>query len=242
VITGAKAVGYEPKGAKAVVKLDVGGKAQTLEADKVLVTVGRRPNTENLGLEAIGVKVERGFIVVDKQLRTNVPGVYAIGDVAGQPMLAHKASMEAEVAAEVIAGKRAEWDVKTVPAVIFTDPEIATCGLTPVEAEAQGRNVAVGKFLFAASGKAMTAGETDGFVKVLVDKVTHEVLGFGIVGPQASDLVAEATLAIEMGAFVDDLGLTIHAHPTLPEALQEAVKNAVGEAVHMINTPALSRK
>lgn len=243
VITGAKAVGYEPKGAKAAVKLDVGGKAESIECDKILVTVGRRPNTENLGLEAIGVKVERGFITVDAQLRTNVPGVYAIGDVAGQPMLAHKASMEAEVAAEVIAGhKHAAWDAKTVPAVIFTDPEIATCGLTPVEAEAQGRDVAVGKFLFAASGKAMTTGETDGFVKVLVDKKTHEVLGFGIVGPQASDLVAEATLAIEMGAFVDDLGLTIHAHPTLPEALQEAVKNAVGEAVHMINTPALSRK
>jgi dihydrolipoamide dehydrogenase len=224
------------------VKLDVGGKTESIECDKILVTVGRRPNTENLGLEAIGVKVERGFITVDAQLRTNVPGVYAIGDVAGQPMLAHKASMEAEVAAEVIAGKKAAWDVKTVPAVIFTDPEIATCGLTPVEAEAQGRDVAVGKFLFAASGKAMTSGETDGFVKVLVDKKTHEVLGFGIVGPQASDLVAEATLAIEMGAFVDDLGLTIHAHPTLPEALQEAVKNAVGEAVHMINTPALSRK
>jgi dihydrolipoamide dehydrogenase len=150
--------------------------------------------------------------------------------------------MEAEIAAEVIAGKGAVMDVKTVPAVIFTDPEIATCGMSPAEAQAAGRKVSIGKFLFAASGKAMTTGETDGFVKVVVDEATHEILGFGIVGPQASDLVAEATLAIEMGAFVDDLGLTIHAHPTLPEALQEAVKNAVGEAVHMINTPALSRK
>jgi dihydrolipoamide dehydrogenase len=243
VLLGAKATGYAANGAKASVSLDVGGKAQTLECDKVLVTVGRRPNTENLGLEAIGVKLDgRGFIEVDQQLKTSVSGVYAIGDVAGQPMLAHKASMEAEIAAEVIAGKGAVMDVKTVPAVIFTDPEIATCGMSPAEAQAAGRKVAIGKFLFAASGKAMTTGETDGFVKVVVDEATHEILGFGIVGPQASDLVAEATLAIEMGAFVDDLGLTIHAHPTLPEALQEAVKNAVGEAVHMINTPALSRK
>jgi dihydrolipoamide dehydrogenase len=135
----------------------------------------------------------------------------------------------------VIAGKNPAFAAKAIPAVIFTDPEIATAGMTPAEAQAAGREVLVGKFLFAASGRAMTTGEADGFVKALVDKRTHEILGFGIVGPQASDLVAEATLALEMGAFVDDIGLTIHAHPTLPEALQEAVKHAVGEAVHALN-------
>jgi dihydrolipoamide dehydrogenase len=235
VHTKAKAVSAEVVGDKAKVTVEVDGKPETLEVDRVLVTVGRRPNSEDLGLEAAGVNVVKGFVPADKQQRTNVPGIYVIGDLAGQPMLAHKASMEAEVAAEVIAGKNAAFDAKAIPAVIFTDPEIATAGMTPAEAQAAGREVLVGKFLFAASGRAMTTGEADGFVKALVDKRTHEILGFGIVGPQASDLVAEATLALEMGAFVDDIGLTIHAHPTLPEALQEAVKHAVGEAVHALN-------
>jgi dihydrolipoamide dehydrogenase len=238
VHTGAKAVKAEVVGDKAKVTVDLAGQPTVLEVDRVLVTVGRRPNSENLGLEAAGVKVERGFVPVDAQQRTNVPGIYAIGDLAGQPMLAHKASMEAEVAAEVIAGKNAAMDPRAIPAVIFTDPEIATAGMTPAEAQAAGREVSVGKFMFAASGRAMTTGDSDGFVKALVDKNSHEILGIGIVGPQASDLVAEATLALEMGAFVDDLALTIHAHPTLPEALQEAVKHAVGEAVHAMNQPA----
>ena len=238
----AKAVGWEKAGSGAKVKVEINGKVEVLEADKVLVTVGRRPNSEGLGLEQLGVKVERGFVPVDRQLKTNVPGIYAIGDVAGQPMLAHKASMEAEVVAEVIAGKAAAWDVKAIPAVIFTDPEIATAGLTPAEAQAQGRQVLVGKFQFGASGRAMTTGETDGFVKVLVDAETHELLGVGIVGPQASDLIAEATLALEMGAFTDDIGLTVHAHPTLPEAFMEAVKHAVGEAVHAMNAPAAAKR
>lgn len=239
---GAKAVGWEPAGQGAKVKIEIGGKIESIEADKVLVTVGRRPNSEGLGLEALGVKVERGFVPVDGQLKTAVPGIYAIGDVAGQPMLAHKASMEAEIVAEVIAGHNASWDVKAIPAVIFTDPEIATAGMTPAEAAAQGRKVLTGKFPFGASGRAMTTGETDGFVKVLVDADTHQVLGVGIVGPSASDLIAEATLALEMGAFTDDIGLTVHAHPTLPEAFMEAVKHAVGEAVHTLNVkPALAK-
>jgi dihydrolipoamide dehydrogenase len=238
VHTNAKAIGAEVVGDRAKVTVELDGKREVMEVDRVLVTVGRRPNHEDLGLEAAGVKIDaKGFVPVDAQQRTNVPGIYAIGDLAGQPMLAHKASMEAEVVAEVIAGKSAAMDVKAIPAVIFTDPEIATSGLTPAEAKAAGREVLVGKFPFAASGRAMTTGETDGFIKVLVDAKTHEVLGFGIVGPQASDLVAEATLALEMGAFVDDIALTVHAHPTLPEALQEAVKAAVGEAVHALNQP-----
>ncbi|MEB3330483.1 MAG: dihydrolipoyl dehydrogenase [Candidatus Sericytochromatia bacterium] len=239
VVTQAKAVGWVPAGQGARVEVEVQGRREVFEADKVLVTVGRRPNSEGLGLEALGVALDRGFITVDAQLRTNVPGLYAIGDVAGQPMLAHKASMEAEVVAEVIAGKAAAWDVTAIPAVIFTDPEIATVGLTPAQVAERGLAVRVGKFPFAASGRAMTTGDTDGFVKVLVERDTERLLGIGIVGPQASDLIAEATLALEMGAHVDDVGLTVHAHPTLPEAFMEAVKHAVGAAVHTVNqTPA----
>lgn len=237
VVTEAKAQSWEPQGSGARVQIEVGGHTQWIETDKILVTVGRRPNSENLGLEAAGVRVERGFVPVDKQMRTNVPGIYAIGDLAGQPMLAHKASMEAEIVAEVIAGRKAEWDGQWVPAVIFTDPEIATVGMTPADAAREARKVLTGKFPFAASGRALTTGETEGFVKVLVDATTHQLLGVGIVGPQASDLVAQATLALEMGAFTDDIGLTIHAHPTLPEAFMEAVKHAVGEAVHTLNQP-----
>jgi dihydrolipoamide dehydrogenase len=240
-VTEAKALGWEPAGEGARVRIEVAGQAQWLEADKVLVTVGRRPNSENLGLEAVGVEVERGFVPVDACMRTGVAGIYAIGDLAGQPMLAHKASMEAEIVAEVIAGHSAAWDGQLIPAVIFTDPEIATVGLTPAEAAQQGRKVLTGKFPFAASGRALTTGDTDGFVKVLVDADTKQLLGVGIVGPQASDLVAEATLALERGAFTDDLGLTVHAHPTLPEALMEAVKHAVGEAVHTLNQPLVAR-
>jgi dihydrolipoamide dehydrogenase len=241
VVTQAKAIGWQPAGQGARVEVEVKGQRQHLDADKVLVTVGRRPNSEALGLEALGVRVERGFVSVDAQLRTNVPGLYAIGDVAGQPMLAHKASMEAEIVAEVIAGKAAAWDVAAIPAVIFTDPEIATVGLTPAQAAEQGIAVRVGKFPFAASGRAMTTGDTDGFVKVLVERDSERLLGIGIVGPQASDLIAEATLALEMGAHVDDVGLTIHAHPTLPEAFMEAVKHAVGEAVHTVNQATAAR-
>ncbi|MEB3196238.1 MAG: dihydrolipoyl dehydrogenase [Candidatus Sericytochromatia bacterium] len=242
VLTDAKAAGWAPDGAGALVTVERQGQRETLSADKVLVTVGRRPNSENLGLETVGVAVERGFVRVDAQLKTNVAGIYAIGDVAGQPMLAHKASMEAEIVAEVIAGHPAQWDAQAIPAVIFTDPEIATVGLSPAEAANQKLPVLTGKFPFGASGRAMTTGETEGFVKVLVHAETHRLLGVGIVGPQASDLVAEATLALEMGAFTDDIGLTIHAHPTLPEAFMEAVKHAVGEAVHTLNQPALAKR
>ncbi len=212
-----------------------GGKEATLDADKVLVSVGRRPNFEGLGLEAVGVKVERGFVTVDKRLRTNVPGVYAIGDVAGQPMLAHKASREAEVAAEVIAGHKSEFDVRCIPAVIFSDPEVATAGISAEEATAKGRKVKVGKFPFVALGRAIANADTDGFVKVVIDADSHEVLGIHVVGNGASDVIAEAALAIEMGALAEDISLTIHAHPTLPEAIMEAAKASLGEAIHIQN-------
>jgi len=200
-----------------------------------LVAVGRRPNSEGLGLEAAGVKVERGFVPVDRSQRTNVPGVYAIGDLVGQPMLAHKASREAEVVAEVIAGHRAEMDVRCIPAVIFSDPEIASAGITAADAEAAGRKVRVGKFPFAALGRAIANADTDGFVKVVIDADSKEVLGIHVVGGGASDIIAEAALAIEMGALADDLSLTVHAHPTLPEAIMEAAKASLGEAIHIVN-------
>src|SRR5206468_2659459 len=185
------------------------GQRPALDADEVLVSVGRRPNSEGLGLEELGVKIERGFVPVDKRLRTNVPGIYAIGDVAGQPMLAHKASKEAEVAAEIIAGHRAEMDVRCIPAVIFSDPEVATAGITADEAEKRGRKVKVGKFPFVALGRAIANADTDGFVKVVIDAETKEVLGIHVVGNGASDVIAEAALAIEMGALAEDIALTI---------------------------------
>jgi dihydrolipoamide dehydrogenase len=235
VLTGAKAKGWTEKNGRAVVTAEVAGKEVTVEADKVLVAVGRRPNSEGLGLEELGVKVERGFVPVDRQLRTNVPGVYAIGDVAGQPMLAHKASHEAEVVAEVIAGRPAEMDVRCIPAVIFSDPEVATAGLNVDEAKQRGREVKVGKFPFAALGRAIANADTDGFVKVVIDAGSKEVLGIQAVGNGASDIIAEAALAIEMGALAEDISLTIHAHPTLPEAIMEAAKAALGEAIHILN-------
>jgi dihydrolipoamide dehydrogenase len=235
VLTGAKAKSWAEKDGRAVVTVEVDGKDATVEADKVLVAVGRRPNSEGLGLEEIGVKIERGFVPVDRQLRTDVPGIYAIGDVAGQPMLAHKASHEAEVVAEVIAGHQAAMDVRCIPAVIFSDPEVATAGLTAAEAGQRGRTVKVGKFPFAALGRAIANADTDGFVKVVVDAASKEVLGIQVVGNGASDIIAEAALAIEMGAVADDLSLTIHAHPTLPEAIMEAAKASLGEAIHIQN-------
>jgi dihydrolipoamide dehydrogenase len=236
VMTGAKAKSWAEKDGRAVVTLDLGGgKEATLEADKVMVSVGRRPNSEGLGLEAVGVKIERGFVPTDRRMRTNVPGVYAIGDLAGQPMLAHKASREAEVVAEVIAGRKSEMDVRTIPAVIFSDPEIASAGITADEAEKKGRKVKIGKFPFAALGRAIANADTDGFVKVVIDAESKEVLGIHVVGNGASDIIAEAALAIEMGALADDISLTVHAHPTLPEAIMEAAKASLGEAIHIQN-------
>jgi len=212
------------------------GQALRLDADRVLLTVGRRPNSEGFGLDRIGVGVDaKGFIKVDEQMRTNVEGIYAIGDVAGQPMLAHKATKEGEIVAEVIAGRASAMDVRAIPAVIFTDPEIATAGLSEPEARAQGRQVGVGKFPLAALGRALAYGETDGFVKVVFDQGSKEILGIHVVGAAASDLVSEASLALEMGAQLEDVALTIHPHPTMPEAIMEAAKAALGEAIHIVN-------
>jgi dihydrolipoamide dehydrogenase len=236
VMTGAKAKSWTEKSGKAAVTLELaGGQEATVEVDNVLVSVGRRPNSENLGLEEVGVKIERGFVPTDRRMRTNVPGIYAIGDLVGQPMLAHKASREAEVVAEVIAGHKSEMDVRTIPAVIFSDPEIASAGITADEAEKKGHKIKIGKFPFVALGRAIANADTDGFVKVVIDADSKEVLGIHVVGNGASDIIAEAALAIEMGALADDISLTIHAHPTLPEAIMEAAKASLGEAIHIQN-------
>lgn len=237
VMLEAKAKSWEDKGDRAVLTVELkDGKPATIDADKILLAVGRRPNTENLGLEDAGVALDkRGFVVADDQLRTNVPGIYAIGDVIGGMMLAHKATKEGEVVAEIIAGHKAAVDVRTIPAVVFTDPEIASAGLTEEEAKAKGHQIKVGKFPFAALGRALGVNDTEGFAKSIVDAKTEEILGVHIVGNGAADLISEAALAIEMGAVAQDINLTIHPHPTLSEALREATAAAIGEAVHVMN-------
>lgn len=232
------AQGYERKGDKLHVSVKTSKGNETVECDQILSTVGRRPYSEGLGLENAGLKVtERGFLQVDKQMRTSVPNIYAIGDIAGQPMLAHKGSKEGLVAAAVIAGQPEEYDVRCVPAVIFTAPEMASVGLTTEECEEKGLSIVSGQFPFAASGRAMSLMETDGFVKIISDAETDEVLGVHMVGPEVTELIAEAALAIEMGATTEDIARTIHAHPTLPEAMMEAAEAVHHMAVHIYQKP-----
>jgi len=236
VLKSTKALGYERnKDGSLAVKVDSGASHDTIVTDVILVAVGMRPNGANLGLEQVGVKVERGFVPTDGVGRTNVPSIFAIGDVSGQPMLAHKASKEGEVVAEVIAGHKAAKDWVSIPAAVFTDPEIAVAGLTEQQAKDKGLDVKVGKFPFAALGRAMAVNETDGFFKIVADKKTHEVLGVHIVGPEASNLISEGALALEMHAFLEDIGLTIHPHPTLGEGMMEAALAGLGQAVHIMN-------
>lgn len=237
IFKNAKATGYEKSAdGSLAVKVDLGGgKHDTLVADVVLVAVGMRPNGAGLGLEELGVKVERGFIPTDQLGKTSVEGIYAIGDVSGNPMLAHKATKEGEVIAEVIAGHKAAKDWVSIPAAIFTDPEIATAGLTEAQAKEKGFEVRIGKFPFAALGRAMAVSETEGFFKIVANKKTNELLGVHIVGPEASDLISEGALALEMHAFLEDIGLTIHPHPTLGEGFMEAAMNGLGHAIHILN-------
>jgi dihydrolipoamide dehydrogenase len=237
ILKNAKAMGYEKNADGSLsVRVDVGeGKTETLVCDTVLVAVGMRPHTAGLGLEEVGVKMERGFVPSDKSGRTNIPSIYSIGDVSGGPMLAHKASKEGEVVAEVIAGHKAAKDWVCIPGAIFTDPEIAVAGLTETQAKEKGIDITVGKFPFAALGRAMAVNETDGFFKVVANKQTHEVLGVHIVGASATDLISEGVLALEMHAFLEDIGLSIHPHPTLGEGLMEASMAALGQAVHVLN-------
>jgi dihydrolipoamide dehydrogenase len=202
--------------------------------DKVLVAVGRKPNSQVPGLDRTKVRIDdRGFIVVDERRATAEPTIFAIGDVVGEPMLAHKASHEARVAVEAIAGEKVAFEPRAIPAVVFTDPEIAWCGLTETEAKKQGRTVEVARFPWAASGRAITLDRPEGFTKLLIDPATERILGVGIVGAGAGELIAEGVLAVEMAALATDLKLSIHPHPTLSETLMEAAEVFFGQSTHV---------
>jgi dihydrolipoamide dehydrogenase len=234
--TGTKALAQKKTKTGTEVTLETkDGKRETVVVDKVLVAVGRRPNGQGLGLEGIGVTVdERGFVPASETMQTNVPHVYAIGDVTKGPLLAHKAMKEGLVAAEHAAGKKVAYDT-LVPGVIYTNPELASVGMTEAEAKEAGFEVRVGSFPLTASGRATTMGATTGVMKVIGDAATDLVLGVHIVSPGAGDLIAEATLAMEMGATIEDLGAVQHPHPTLSEGLMEAAEHAHGKAIHIAN-------
>jgi dihydrolipoamide dehydrogenase len=238
-----KVTGLQSAGEHLTVSLaQENGTTLALEADGVLVAVGRRPNTDGLGLEQTRVKLDgRGFIQVDAQRCTADTCIYAVGDVTGEPMLAHKAAREGKVAAEAIAGEPAAFDNVTVPAVIFTEPEIALCGLSEEQARAAGYTVKVGKFPFRALGRALTLNATDGFVKVIADAEHEVLLGVRMVGRDVSNLISEAVLAIEMGAQLEDLATSIHPHPTLSEALAEATEVALQRAIHIYHPRAKTK-
>lgn len=205
-----------------------------LTYDKVLVSVGRRPNSENLGLENTKVQIdEKGFIIIDGQRRASERHIFAIGDVAGEPMLAHKATHEGRIVAEVIAGREVAFEPNAIPAVVFTDPEIAWCGLTETEAKKVGAKIKIARFPWGASGRATTLDRNDGVTKLIIDPETDRILGMGIVGTGAGELIAEGVLAIEMGALASDLELTIHAHPTLSETVMESAEVYYGLSTHM---------
>ncbi|MCA9521561.1 MAG: dihydrolipoyl dehydrogenase [Myxococcales bacterium] len=229
-VTGVRAV----DGAYEVALEDKNGK-RSATFDRVLVAIGRRPNSENLGLETTNVKVDgRGFIQVDETQRTADPRIFAIGDVVGGYMLAHKATREGKVAAGVIAGHAEAFDNRAIPAVVFTAPEVAWAGLTEAQAAEEKLDVTIGRFPLTALGRAKAMGQTDGMVKMIADRESQLILGVGIVGPHASELVAEAALAIEMGATLVDLEATIHPHPTISESLMEAAEVALGLPVHTL--------
>ncbi|HEY7312178.1 MAG TPA: dihydrolipoyl dehydrogenase [Gemmataceae bacterium] len=223
-----------PKGIKATLEgEEVADKQPTFE--RVLVAVGRRPSSGDIGLDKVGVEIDdKGFVRVDERRRTTAERIYAIGDVAGEPMLAHKATYEGKIAVEVIAGEPAVYDARAVPAVVFTDPEVAWCGLTETEAKRQNREIKRVRFPWAGSGRAMTLDRTEGLTKLIVDPETDRVLGVGIVGAGAGEMIAEAMLAIEMAASARDVAMTMHAHPTLSETVMEAAESLYGLAVHQM--------
>jgi dihydrolipoamide dehydrogenase len=237
VLTQTRALGWQP--APGGVRVQVQGPEgeAAIDGTLVLVATGFVPNGAGLGLEALGVTLDaQGHVVTDTRCETNVPGVYAIGDVAGPPYLAHKAYKEAEVLAAVLSGKRVVRDWRAMPAVVFSDPELATVGLSEAAARAQYGDVTIGKMPFAALGRAQALGETAGFVKLVADG--DRLVGAGVVGPEASELIAELTLALEVGATLEDLSLTVHSHPTLAEAVHEAAEHGRGHAVHILNKKA----
>ncbi len=233
IITGAVLKGAKKKGSAIAVTYAIDGSEKTEEFDRILVSVGRRPNSDDLGLENTQVRVDdRGFIQVDPQRRTTDKRIFAIGDVACEPMLAHKAMREAKVAVEAIAGKPTVFDPACIPAVVYTDPEVAWCGVTEAEATAKGLDFKVTKFPWAASGRAVSMGRTDGLTKMLFDNKTQRLIGVGIVGAHAGDLISEGVLAMEMAAVAEDIGVAIHPHPATSETLAEAAEAMFGHAVH----------
>ncbi len=234
--TGAQAKSAEQTEKDVTVTFTVGGEEKSVTADYLLVTVGRRPNTDGeLGLDLIGLKMtERGYVEVDDQCRTSIPHIYAIGDIVAGAALAHKATYEAKVAAEAIAGMPSKVDYKCIPAVCFSDPECASVGYNEAEAKEKGHKAKVARFPFGINGRAVSLGATDGFVKIVYDTETGIVLGAQIAGHEASNLIAELGLAIEMDATLEDLSLTIHAHPTLGEIVMEAAEVGLGHPIHTI--------
>ncbi|MCM3663264.1 dihydrolipoyl dehydrogenase [Mesobacillus subterraneus] len=235
IITKALAKGVEETETGVTVSYEVKGEEQKVEADYVFVMVGRKPNTDELGLEQVGVEMtDRGVIKIDKQCRTNVSSIYAIGDVVEGPPLAHKASYEGKIAAEAIAGHPSEIDYLAIPAVVFSDPELASVGYSEKQAKDAGINITASKFPFAANGRALSLNQTDGFLKLITRKEDDIVIGAQIAGPNASDMIAELGLAIEAGMTAEDLAMTIHAHPTLGEITMEAAEVALGNPIHII--------
>lgn len=203
--------------------------------DRVLIAVGRQPNTQDIGLETTNVKLdEKGFVAIDEQQRTSDERIFAIGDVAGGPLLAHKAIKEGKVAAEVLAGEPSAFDARAIPAVVYTDPQVAWCGLTEEEARKQNRPVKVERFPWKFSGRAITMDATDGLTKLVVDPETGRILGLGLAGRDVEGMIAEGVLAVEMGALAEDMGLTIHPHPTLSETLGEAAEIFLGSVTHIL--------
>ena len=231
---GTKVVGATVEQDRVLVQTEKDGAAETLEADYVLLSIGRRPSLTGIDAAALGLNVgKRGEVIVDHAMRTNLPGVFAIGDVVGGKLLAHKAEDEGVIAAEVIAGKPSEMHYRSMPSIVYTWPEIATVGLAEHEVKESGREYKVGKFPFSANGRARTMGETTGFVKFIADAKTDELLGAHLIGPNVSELCAEVVLAFEYRGSSEDIGVTVHSHPTLSEAVKEAALGVLGRAIHL---------
>lgn len=230
VLTDARAGGLSDKGA---LRVATGDGAEDIAADKILVTVGRRPRTAAAGIEALRLEKTGAFLKINGQCKTSMMGVYAIGDLTGEPMLAHRAMAQGEMVAEIIAGERRAWDKRVIPEVCFTDPEIVSVGLSPDAAKAAGHAVMTGMFPFAANGRAMTAHDEAGFIRITAREGSHEILGIQAVGQDVSEMAGGFALAVEMGARIEDIAGTIHAHPTRGEALHEACLRALGHALHI---------
>lgn len=232
VLTSTKVKGLSSDKTKLLIEIS-GQTEQEIDGDKILVTVGRKPVTENVGLDQLVLNMADSFIEIDDQCRTSMKGIFAIGDVTGEPMLAHRAMAQGEMVAEIVAGENRAWDKYCIPAVCFTDPEIVSAGMTPLEAEQAGIDIKIGSFPFKANGRAMTTEREDGFIRVTARADNHVILGVQGVGANISELSASFGLAIEMGARLEDIAATIHAHPTQGEALQEACLNALGNVIHI---------